>query len=195
MKLVEEKSPNVYVIGVDRGFATFGVAVFELLEDAERVVQVDVLETKKSPKKLATLASSDNHRRNQELYTGLRELLSYYPVYAAAAESTSLPRNSRAAYLIGRSDATWAGLLFEKEIPLAELSPQAIKKRLCGRSNATKAEIQRELERWYPGQFDEFKGAYAKGKWEHGFDAAAALVACLPGDIMLMARKMLINKV
>ena len=182
---------RVFVIGADRGFSAFGYALFELLDTSERVVRVGVIETKKATKKANVLASSDNHRRTGELHRAMDVVLSSYGrVFAAAAESTSLPRNAGASYKIGRADGVYAVALITRNIPLAEASPQAVKKALCGKASASKQEVQKALEKLYPGQFDEFKAEYAKGKWEHGFDAAAAVVACLNSQVFLMARQL-----
>lgn len=181
---------SVYVIGADRGFATFGYAVFELRKTDEVVAEIGVIETKKSAKKTGTLASSDHHRRTGELYEGLGDVFRRFNIMAAAAEATSLPRNASASYKVGRGDATFAAVLIVSAIPLSEASPQAIKKVLCGKATASKEDIQKELERRYSGQFEAFKLEYAKSKWEHGFDAAAAVVACLNSQVFLMARQL-----
>ena len=182
---------SVFVVGADRGFSKFGWAVFELIETNEIVVDVGVIETKKANKKANVLASSDNHRRTQELFQALDWIFARYGrVFAAAAESTSLPRNAGASYKIGRADCAYAIVLITRNIPLAEASPQIIKKQLCGTTSASKEEVQRALEQRYPGQFDEFKRKYPQGKWEHGFDAAAAVVACLNSQVFLMARQL-----
>jgi crossover junction endodeoxyribonuclease RuvC len=182
---------SVFVIGADRGFSAFGYALFELFKTTEVLVEAGVIETKKANKKANVLASSDNHRRTQELWEALEDIFGRYEsIYAAAAESTSLPRNAGASYKIGRADSVYAVNLISRAIPLAEASPQAVKKALCGKASVSKQEVQRALERMYPGQFDEFKAEYAKGKWEHGFDAAAAVVACLNSQVFLMARQL-----
>lgn len=181
---------RVFVIGADRGFSTFGYVVFELFEDREVVVEVGVIETKKSAKKTGTLAASDDHRRGQEIVGALTDVFDRYNPVAAAAEATSLPRNSSSAHKIGIGGGVWLTLLCQRDVPLSEGSPQAIKKKLCGKATASKVEIQEEMERRYPGQFDEFKVKYARGKWEHGFDAGAAVVACLDSDVFKMARQL-----
>jgi Holliday junction resolvasome RuvABC endonuclease subunit len=180
---------SVYVIGTDRGFAKFGYSIFELTPTGERVVEVHVIETKKDSKKKEVLAASDNHRRGQQIYGELSSVFNDYKLWAAAAESTSLPRNSSSAHKIGIADGIWLALLAMHNIPLAEASPQAIKVKLCGKATASKAYVEGALERRYPGQFDKFKVGYPKGKWEHGFDAAASIVACLDSDVFKMARQ------
>lgn len=181
---------NVYVIGADRGFSAFGYTIVELRKTDEVIVQVGVIETQKDSKKRGTLAASDEHRRGQEIASDLTQLFDHYEPVAAAAEASSLPRNSSSAHKIGIAGGVWLTLLYQRNIPLSEGSPQAIKKKLCGKATASKEEIQKELERRYPGQFDEFKAEYAKGKWEHGFDATAAVVACLDSDVFKMARQL-----
>jgi len=189
---LENKDPKrtyVYVIGADRGFAKFGYAVFALTPDGEKVVEVEVIKTQKDAKKRQTLAASDNHRRTQEIYFALSKIVSGGLIVAAASEASSLPRNASTSYKLGRADGAWTSVLTQYSIPLAEASPQAIKKALCGNNSASKVEVQAALEKRYPDQFDDFKKKYPKGMWEHGFDAAASIVACLDSDIFKMARQ------
>jgi len=181
---------GVFVIGADRGFAKFGYAVFELTAVGERVVKVGVIETKKDAKKKVVLAASDNHRRGQEIYGELAGVFDLFRPVAGAAESTSLPRNSSSAHKIGIADGVWITLLALHGTPLTEASPQAIKKKLCGKATVTKKMVQDTMEARYPGQFDKFKEKCPAGQWEHGFDAAATVVACLDSDVFKMARQL-----
>jgi len=191
---LERKDPKltyVYVIGADRGFAKFGYAVFQLTPEGEKVVEVEVIKTQKDAKKQHTLAASDNDRRTREIYVALSKVVKGGLIVAAASEASSLPRNASTAYKLGRADGAWTSILTQYNIPLAEASPQAIKKKVCGDKSAPKVAVQAALEDRYPGQFDEFRTKYPKGMWEHGFDAAASIVACLDSDIFIMARQLI----
>lgn len=188
-----------FAIGVDRGLAHFGYAVFQILPQGEKVIEVGVVETKKSDKKKGTLASADAHRRSQELYWALNRLLGVYVLVSlggvlrvSAAEATSLPRNASAAYKVGRAEGVWSALLSKFNLPQAEASPQAIKKCVCGRPNASKEEVAQALEKRYPGQFRAFQKAVPASKREHGYDAAAALVTCLDSEVFKTVRRMLL---
>ena len=74
------------------------------------------------------------------------------------------------------------------QLPLVQLSPQGIKKKLCGKNSATKEEIRGVLLERYSGAFDAFMSSVPKGQWEHGFDAASSIVATLDSDVLRAVR-------
>jgi Holliday junction resolvasome RuvABC endonuclease subunit len=182
---------TIYVWGTDPGFANFGVTVWRLLPDAEDLVYATVIKTRPEKKKGNVLKSDDHHRRNKIITGALVGIFGNWLPVAVAAESVSLPRNSSSSYMIGRGWGALSTLLVTNgDIPLTQASPQAIKKRVCGKGTASKKEVQEAIERRYPGQFDAFKADVPKGDWEHVFDGAGAMVTSLDSEVFKMARQM-----
>jgi hypothetical protein len=86
---------------------------------------------------------------------------------------------------------TWgilAALVEQFQLPLVQQSPQGIKKALCGKMSASKEDVRDALIARYPGAFDPFMEEYPATQWEHGFDAASALVATLDSDVLRAVR-------
>ena len=181
---------EVYIIGTDPGFASFGLSVIRLTPKSEEVVETLVIRTQKSVKKLNVKAVDDNFRRAQAIAAALYEIVNKWKPMALTAESMSFPRNSSAASKVAMVWGILALLCNIFQLPMVQATPQEIKKRLCDNKSATKEQIRVALERMYPGQFDPFKDSTAAGQWEHGFDAAGSVVACMDTDVLRMARGM-----
>lgn len=182
---------DVYVLGLDPGFASFGYCVFRFTKEGEEVVAVNVIRTKKTAKKKNVLASDDNFRRARAIAAVLREVVEGFQPRAIAAEALSLPRNASAAAKVAMSWGILADIVEDRQIPLIQQSPQGLKKALCGKKSATKQDIQEVLEGLYPGAFDQFISATPKGQWEHGFDAASAVVGLKDSDVLRAVRSMI----
>jgi crossover junction endodeoxyribonuclease RuvC len=182
---------EVIVLGVDPGLASFGWGAVRLFPKLERIVRVEVIKTKPSPKKLKVLAADDTSRRARELATTLREVITRFKPVVIAAEAYSAPRHASSAGKLNRAWGVLDGLTVEFSLPLVQTSPQAIKKLLCEDASASKAQVQAALELRYDRQFQSFVERSPKGDLEHGFDAVGAVVACLDSDVILMARGML----
>lgn len=188
---------DIHVLGADPGFASFGFSVVRLTKTTEEIVHTDVIRTQKSAKKAGVKAADDNFRRAQVIATTLHEVVRIYQPMAVAAESASWPRNASASAKLAMSWGILADLCHVYQLPMVQASPQELKKALCDNKSATKEDIRRSMELRYSGQFDGFKARYParkppqpNGQWEHGFDAAGAVVACLDTDVIRMARGM-----
>ena len=183
-------SNEVYILGVDPGFASFGWCIVHLLPQGEEVMKVDVIRTEKSTKKKNVKASDDDFHRSQEIATVLHEVVKMWKPRAVAAEAMSFTRNASSAAKVARVWGVLADLCFVYSLPMTQASPQEIKKVLCGDKAATKEQVQQALETRYQHDFLLFTQQVPKGQWEHGFDAAGAVVACLDTDVLKMARRM-----
>jgi len=183
-------SREVYIIGTDPGFASFGLSVIRLTPKSEEVIETVVIRTQKSSKKLNVKAADDNFRRAQAIAAALYELVNKWKPMALTAESMSFPRNASVAAKVAMVWGILALLCYIFQLPMVQATPQEIKKTLCDNKSATKAQIQEALERMYPNQFEEFIRSTAAGQWEHGFDAAGSVVACMDTDVLRMARGM-----
>lgn len=188
---------EVFILGADPGFASFGLTVARLLKESEEFIETDVIRTEKSAKKKGVKASDDNFHRGQIISARLHTLVKKYQPMAIAAEAASWPRNAGATAKLAMSWGILIDLCYVYQLPMVQGSPQEIKKALCDDKAASKESVRRAMEGRYPGQFDEFKARYParkppspNGRWEHGFDAAGAVVTCLDTDVLRMARGM-----
>lgn len=181
---------EVFVLGTDPGFASFGYAVVQLLPDTERIVTVNVIRTKKDTRKGQVLASDDNFRRTRAIYSALRSVIVEHKVVALTAEAMSYPRNASVAAKMSLAWGVIASLAEEFQLPTAQATPTKIKKAVAGSNKATKEDLQNALRRRYKGEFFAFQQAMPKTMWEHGFDAVGSVVTCLDGDVLRMARGM-----
>lgn len=183
-------SREVFILGVDPGFASFGYSTVRLLPSIEEVMLTDVIRTQKSPKKLNVKAADDNFRRSQAIAAVLHEVVKRWQPVAIAAESMSFPRNASAAAKVAMAWGILSDLCYIYQLPMVQATPQDIKKALCGNKSATKEDVQKALEVRYGDQFLRFTQTVPAGQWEHGFDSVGAVVSCLDSDVIRMARGM-----
>lgn len=182
---------KINILGVDTGFAETGLCIVEFSSDGKECLKhMALIRTQKDDKKRKTLASDDNHRRCSEIALELNRVIEQYNPVAAAAESQSIPRNSATAFKLGLGFSVLSTILALKGIPLAQASPQKIKKIVGHDPKATKQAIQKAIEHRFLGQTDVFRKEFPKSKWEHGFDAVAAVVACEGSDVIQLAKKL-----
>lgn len=163
------EAEHKHLFGNDPGFASFGLVVYDLTID--EFVDGGVLRTKKDGGKVK--ATEDNLRRARELHGELVASAEPYNVVAICAEAMSYARHASASHKIG---IAW-GVVASLGVPVIQQSPQAIKKHVCGKISATKEQVRQamlakhpELARFEPKQ---------KTLFEHYYDAAAAVLACL----------------
>jgi len=181
---------EVFVLGVDPGFASFGVSIVELTASTERVRMTEVIRTKKSTKKQNVRAADDNFRRAGAIAAVLHDVVATWKPMAIAAEAMSFPRNASAAAKVAMAWGILADIAEVYSLPMVQATPQEIKRALCDKETATKVEVRDRLQTLYEGQFDQFTSGTPEGQWEHGFDATGAVIACLDSDIVRMARGM-----
>lgn len=188
---------EVFILGTDPGFASFGFGIVQLLSSSEVVRAVDVIRTQKSAKKKGVKAADDNFHRGQAISAVLHEVVKKWQPMAISAEAASWPRNASASAKLAMSWGILIDLCHVYQLPMVQASPQEIKKTLCDNKSATKEDVRRALEGRYPDQFEGFKARYParkppqpNGQWEHGFDAVGAVVTCLGSDVIRMARGM-----
>jgi Holliday junction resolvasome RuvABC endonuclease subunit len=83
-----------------------------------------------------------------------------------------------------------AVLAEQQNIPILQLSPQEVKKSLCGARDASKEDVRRSLENRYGDVILKglLKGE-ASSSQEHAYDSLAVTVACLDSDAIRLVRR------
>ena len=180
------------VLGMDPGFASFGWAIMDLPRSWEVVCGVGVIRTAPAKKRLRVRATDDNLTRAGFIARHLREICHQDSPALICTEAFSQPRSATVAAKVAMSYGVIAGLAQSLGIPLLQVTPQEIKQSVCGRVAASKADVRDAIRARYPGHtaLDEFEAAYPEGQYEHGYDAVAAIVACLDSDMARLVRGM-----
>ena len=182
-------STTLRVLGIDIGFASVGIALVELTHVSESVEWLDVIRTEKSAKKREVRASDDNLRRAQEIASRLVPFFQNDRIQVVCMEAMSFPRNASASMKMGMCLGDIATLACLYSVPIQQVSPQEIKKRLCGKKDASKDDVEKALRKRYKIRKDVV--AFTESSREHAFDALASIVACLDSEVIRIGRKMI----
>jgi len=180
------------LLGIDPGFASLGWCRFGLgkTPDLDRPLAMGVIRTDKSNKKANVLASNDNHRRICEIFKLLFPLTQ--DVIMFTAESQSWPRNSASSAKVGMAWGVISSLTELLSVPLLQMSPQALKKSICGNKSASKQEIADALIARYGIVIaDGLLKDVAPSQREHAYDALGSVCATLDGEEVKLARQMM----
>lgn len=178
----------LHVLGLDPGFANIGIAVVRIDGDRMVPVYLDVLRTSKSDAKRQVRASEDNFDRAKDIAATLRELAVRYDVRMLTAETMSFPRNASVAAKMAMCWGVIAALADGLELPLAQASPQEIKKAVCGNKSASKEDVVDAVRKLFPESTKLLERVPAS-LIEHPYDALASVVACSHSELFTLARK------
>jgi len=192
---------SLIVLGLDPGFSALGYALVNLY--TKKLVSLGVVRTKKSDKKRRVLASDDNLRRSREIHRELMNLLGEHDddrlmgcghydgtnCVAVCAEAMSFPRNSSAAAKVAMSWGIIASVADRFGLPVVQASPQEIKKKLCGRKDASKEDIEAAVKKLYRAD-DSWLKNVPDSLHEHAWDALSAIAGCADSDVLLMAKQL-----
>lgn len=178
----------VYALGLDPGFASFGWALFAFEGRSAQLVRMGVIRTEKSSKKTHVLATEDNLVRARIIAKELQALLDLYSVRVIASESMSFPRNASNAAKVALSWGVLATLTELRDLPLVQASPQKVKKLCVGVAPVSKEDIQNHVTALYPQPSADFVATHPKTMHEHGFDAAAVVLACQDSEVFRWVR-------
>jgi Holliday junction resolvasome RuvABC endonuclease subunit len=186
---------DLYVLGLDPGFANIGYAVTRLTAKGVEPISMGLIKTKKSDKKLNVLSADDNFRRGKEIAKALQALVLNPPgdagkIIAICAERKSFPRNASAAAKVAMCWGVMCMLAVDTGLPVISASPQEIKLSLCGKANASKIEIQSACIRSFSQDITELVKGIAKSSQEHPYDALATVLACSDSETLCLARRM-----
>lgn len=179
-------------IGIDPGFASFGVAVLEIQKEVEIPLYLHVIRTQKSSKKLRMLSVDDNFERTQRIADELTKLVLSYDVVAIGAEAMSFPRNASSSAKVGMAWGVIASVALRQGLPVFQCSPQQLKQKIAGSKKASKPDVANALRQRYPDtDFDDLLKALPMGEHEHAWDALGSVVVCLDAEPVKMVRRML----
>lgn len=181
--------PLAILNGYDPGLAHFGYASVALHAQGEEVLDLGVMKSEKSDAKRNMLASDDNVRRARELSEGIGKTM-ILGVRAVCAESMSFPRGSSAAAKLSLSWGVLVTHVHLRGLPLLQASPQEVKKKVAGKKDASKIEVQEMLVERYGVEILAIldRKKIPKGQREHPCDALAAIVACLDSELVRLLR-------
>ena len=199
MEAEGEMSERMVALGCDPGLAKFGWALVEL-GDKWSILEVGCIETVSGTATAGVTASEDLARRGRQLHAEILLALANHSIHPAiiCAEAMSYPRvpgkGGKGSTIMPKPVAqlgyAWGVICaLSNELdgaPVCHASPQAIKKAICGAANASKAQVQAQLEAMYGARI--FEGLN-KGKVDHASDALGAVVACRNQEAMRMAAR------
>lgn len=175
---------GIRVIGIDPGFANFGWAVVTLSQlRGPRAEMAGVICTEKASKKQNTYATDDNIRRAREISRFMSELIEAFEVRALCAESMSFPRNASVASKMAMSWGVIAAQADRFQLPVVSMSPQAIKLGVAASKTATKDDVARGVTARLEAIAFSLRDV-APSKREHGYDAAASVLAARDSDVL-----------
>jgi Holliday junction resolvasome RuvABC endonuclease subunit len=178
------------VLGIDTGFAACGYSRVELSLDSEDVQSAGVVRTAKSSHKQDYKAADDNIRRGREIAQTLIPLGE--GVVALCVESPSLPRNASTSFKLGICYGILCCLTEFLAVPVVMVSPQELKKGVCGDPKASKADIAAAIDQRFSRDFgaELIQRGIPKGAHEHAYDAIGAVISSFDTEIVRMARRM-----
>jgi len=198
---------NIVLLGIDPGLRSFGYAAIAFPRDPSsdvmRVEDFGYFGTQKATKKQHVYSTEDLLKRGRELATFLDALIVKQQhdrarLVAICAEAMSWPRNASAVAKIGIAWGVILTTALRHRLPILQASPQEIKKRIAGRLDATKKEVEegvlRRVQRANADHlgttvFAEAAARIPKTVQEHPFDAAAAAITCSAAEMVQLARR------
>jgi len=188
----------LYVLGIDPGFASIGLAVVAIGPNPQddRPVKLALLRTQKSSAKRQVRASDDNLERAKEIAVWLQAMVVRYDIKLICAETMSFPRSASVAAKMAMCWGVIAAISTRGKIPVTQASPQEIKKMLCQNKSASKEDVQASLNLLFRSDLVGPKSLVAveripRSQIEHPYDALAAVVACRESEVVLLLRRML----
>lgn len=191
------------VVMFDPGFAFIGAAAIRLASNGlmDEVLDLEVWTTEKSDKKRSVRAVDDDVRRAREI---ARRVLDYFEVWAPAIvgfEAKSSPRNASASAKISKMLGVVICEAERRRLPVVQATPAEVRESLALPKKATKEEIEHAMKTRLRGNWELFESRIdARSRVErtadktraeyrsHGFDAAAAFVACANTEIVRALR-------
>lgn len=189
--VIQSKSHETpVVLGIDPGFAAVGFAVVELAEPLN-VLKLGVWRTNK---KRMVKAADDSMRRGREVSAGI---ITHFidpkiSIAVICIEGVSLPRNASTSFKLGMCYGVIAALAEIHGFPVIQVSPQELKKAVCGNSTASKEEIAAALDVRFGRSFapELVQHGFPAGVHEHAYDALGSVVAGMNSEVFRLVRRL-----
>lgn len=157
----------VTILAIDSSLTATGIAVW----CGGKFDYAEVITTKPAPESERLRKSEDWGLRVQDIHKRLRHMQAVYAPSMVVCEAYSQPRAAAAAV---RTAAAMAAV-WCLGLPVRAVSPQAMKRFLCGQMDASKAEVAAEMDKRHPEIAELLKGIKRRTLHEHVWDASAAL--------------------
>ncbi len=162
------------VLAIDPGFVNTGWAVLD--PDTEQIVAVGCITTQPSKEKRTILRSDDDSRRCQEIVRKLHDAVQLYGCRALVVENpTGGSKSQRAAASMAMARAMTATMAALLDLPTEWVPPNRVK-RLAGKQNASKVEVQGAVIEYFKTVFVDVPFTGIASKDEHIGDALGAFI-------------------
>lgn len=183
-------------LNLDPGFSHMGWSVTILPRSGNpndvKLKAMGVIETKKSDKKQRVLSADDSFRRARELASELHVLIENWTPAVVCYEAPSFPRNASTAAKLGMGYGVIAAVIElvskRRGIPAVSVSPQDLKRAVCGKASASKDEVTDAcrfmLKHQDPAAIPWFEYNVSSSQRNHGWDSLGALFASLNSDVI-----------
>jgi crossover junction endodeoxyribonuclease RuvC len=122
------------VLGIDPGLADTGFAVVEEVAGRFSAIELGLIKTRPTSKTAA---------RFKELYRKVSEILKIHRPVALSLETLFFNKNSKTAFLVGRSSGVVLLAAAESGVPVFEYTPPEVKAALTGYGRADKQQVQK----------------------------------------------------
>lgn len=182
-------------MGVDTGFANIGVTFARIdgpTPSDLTILTIQRFGTEKSAKKKNIRSVDDNFARARLIASTLRKLVALYKPSLMTFESMTHGGPGQASVMakMGMCYGLLAGLVEALDLPCVQMTPQEIKKAVCGKKDASKEEIQNALDILFNDTPKKTLDAQkvAQGMREHPYDSLASIVAAWDDEVMRLLR-------
>lgn len=153
-----------------------------------KLCAMGVIRTRQSDKKRRVLAADDSFRRTREIAAELMRLVEAWQPVVVCYEAPSFPRNASTAAKLGMGYGAIAAVLELVGLPAVSVSPQELKRVVCGKASASKDEVTEAcrfmLKRKDPAATPWFEYNVPESERNHAWDSLGALFASLDSDVV-----------
>lgn len=179
-----------YIYGVDPGFTNIGLCRYHI--PSEEFQYVQSLEVKTDHHK-GVYAADDSFHKAQEIFRILNEQIHSDGILCF--ESMSFMRNAVSAAKVSMCLGVMAALSVAKDIPIVQLSPREVRKRLFPevdtKQKISKAEVEERVLKLAPSAVLAMQ--ILKSRREHSVDSMAVVLASLESDLVKTIKKAVSN--
>lgn len=161
------------IVGIDPGFANIGVADVRVLSGLYVLEELAVIRTEKT----GLPAREDTIKRAQQIALELDRFVRRADVLAI--EAMSYPRNASAAAKMAMCYGVIAALAMRHGCEIAQFSPKAAKKAVCGDPGASKEVVQESVQCYFSEAElrDAWKSEVPPSLRNHAYDALSIVIA------------------